>query len=193
MWAGDALGATHTSPLCTFGSKTADRLRPAQTDSHADFFHLFHKISLILPPFPALLCTYISLRHISLLSKYDYNRRILSELTSQTMASQAETCEARLSEGSLPPAPSLLNPSLSALSSPSTCLTAATVLGCASTGPDPQSAALGWSKAQSESATVLWETQRRRLVHGVGQHGASPCVERRKACSCEAPSLNCCC
>ena len=49
---------------------------------------------------------YFSDAHISA-SKYDYSRRILSEWISQRRASQAETCEARLSEGSLPPAPSL--------------------------------------------------------------------------------------
>ena len=57
-----------SSPLCTFGSKTADSWRPAQTASHADFFQLFHR-------FPSFaLDVYFSLRHISLLSKYDYNR-----------------------------------------------------------------------------------------------------------------------
>ena len=175
------------TPLCTFGSKTADRLRPAQTDSHADFFHLFHKFSLILPPFPALLCTYISLRHISRLSKYDYNRRILSELTSQTMASQAETCEARLSEGSLPPAPSLPPSPRPTLS---TSWIARRVLGCASTGLGRLLVVLGWSKAQSGLATAPSETQR-SPEHGVGRGalGAVTC----KACSSEELSLNCCC
>ena len=172
-----------SSPLCTFASKTADSWRPAQTASHADFFQLFHR-------FPSFaLDVYFSLRHISLLSKYDYNRRILFELTAQTMASLAETCEARLSEESLPPALSPPSPS-STPSSTSTCLTAATVLGCASTGPDRRSDALGWSKAQSAWATVLWETQRRRRAHGAG-HGA-PCAVRHTACSSVAPSMSCC-
>ena len=183
---GDALGASlhfvllPPKPLTGGGP-------PAQTASHADFFHLFHRF----PSFSPLLWTYISLRHISLLSKYDYNRRILFEWTAQMTASQATTCEATLSEESLPPAPSQPSPSSSAPSSTSTCSTAATVSGCASTGPDRQSAELGWSKAQSVWASVLWETQWKRQAHGAGR--GDLCVARRTVCSCAAPLLSCCC
>ena len=120
----------------------------AQTASNADFFP-FCFTDFTHFSFGRI---FLSQACISLLSKYDYNRRILFELTgAQTMASQAETCEARLSEESLPPAPSSSPiPSSATSASMTTCSIVTTVLGCASTGRDRRSAdSLDWSKAQS--------------------------------------------
>ena len=56
------------TPLCTFGSKTADSWNPPTLLlMQISSFRISYQLSFILPPFLTLLWTYISLMHISLL------------------------------------------------------------------------------------------------------------------------------